>query len=166
LLLSLSTLLDDTLDLMQKSSRGWAINRLAAGVREADSPLIIHDEISPQLMEVPPAGVKAMATRDLPGIVPERARRPGAADGPLQTVGPVDVLLRIEQQREGHPRLAKPGPRVGLSLKREKQYLSSQRAECSFMMAQLRHMLAAGQSAEVAQEDQEHHLASPVVLPK
>jgi hypothetical protein len=77
----------------------------------------------------------------------------------IQTKEPVDILRRIQQDRKGRLGLLQPGlcP-IGMA-KGNGEHLGVQGRKFWVKWRQLRHMIATGQSSQMAQKDQQRMVA-------
>jgi hypothetical protein len=108
------------------------------------------------LVGIPLDRMKPPAGRELSDVEPDDARRPRPQRRSLQSIGPVCAAVLIEQQRKWHLRLTQPGARPPLNAEGDDQHLGVEPGEFTCVAAQPRRVLPAGQSAEVAEKDQQY----------
>jgi hypothetical protein len=73
----------------------------------------------------------------------------------LKVVGTIGGAFRVEQQRKGRAGLFQPGACLISQSKRKHDDAGIQELDLGGVLAQLRHVLAAGQSTQMPEEDEQ-----------
>ncbi len=144
------------LQLGQQVRYCWPIGRILAAVGQPDDAGRIHDEVATQLDGVSLDAVPPAASAHQLDVAPQCLQIPRPGEGALQAISMIDGPLPVKQHGERRTHLLLPDAGVPPGTEGYNQDLNIELLEFVSMVAQLCHVLAAGQSAQVAQEDQQH----------
>ena len=137
------------------------IRRAFPDMVQGHPPRGIDENVAPQLADVARGALQPVASTDQPEVRPPRGgspdRRPATATHP---VGAIEDPLPINQQRPSKPRLAHVLFGTSPGLERHDDDLEAQPLDLVPVPSQLRQVLAAGQSPEVAMEDHQQPAAA------
>jgi hypothetical protein len=149
----------------QGGEEGGGVGVVAEGLAQMGEAVDVaraEDEAAPELERVVPGPVLPIAggSGARPGggvaeteqVQDRRAVEPG---------GPVGLALRVEQEREADPGLVAEGPGVLPVPQPDGGEVDAGLLELLLVRAQLRHVLAAEDSAVVTEEDQDRHVLGP-----
>lgn len=129
----------------------------------AQHPLPIHQKVTAQLLRIPPVTIQRTPLPDGTGVISQVARSPRLPERALQTKGMVSDSPLIQQQRKRRLRLLQPDAQPLARPKRDCGHVQVVAGQFGPVLRQLRNMIAAGQSAQVAQEDEQ---GAPAGLPQ
>lgn len=122
-----------------------------------DASLAVEQEVASQLQHVSLGTEPDLASaEDGLEVIPDDLWRVGSHEASIQSVSFVDSSLGIQKQGKIDTRFIEkdPGP-VGRT-EGDEGDLNAPFLKCLFEAAQLRRVIASGQSSQMAQEDQQH----------
>lgn len=124
-------------------------------VGQTHNPLSVYDEIAAELSRVAlDATPPASCSQEL-NVTPYGFPVPRAQERAFHLISPVHLPFRVKQYPERYAGFLYPGLCCRKRAKRDNPHLGVQFVQVILVQAQLRHMLAAGQSPQVAQENQQ-----------
>ena len=129
----------------------------------AQHPLPIHQKIAAQLLRIPPVAIQRTPLPDGTGIISQVAQSPRLPERAPQTKGVVSNPPLVQQQRKRRLRLLQPHPQPLARPKGDRGHVQVVAGQYGLVLRQLRNMIAARQSAQVAQEDEQ---GTPAGLPQ
>ena len=133
-----------------------AIVRILAGMREGHPAFRINQDIPSQLMPVLARFSGTLASQDQLQILENRTgivKVPPAA--PIHAVSLVGSEVRIEQERPGKPGFMDIVLCHRVSVESDHQQLQAQLGQFRFALSQLRQVMAAGRSSQMAVKHQQ-----------
>ena len=131
-----------------------------AGIGQTQQAVLIDDEVAAELGCVVAVGtVHLFATQVAGGVKPERTQTEGAQARALQAVGIIDCPLAVKQDGEVGAGFAHPLLDGGQGAEGDDKDTRVQFGKFVLACAQLCDMLAAGYSAQVAQENEQGVIA-------
>ncbi len=145
---------------VEQRCHGGPVSGIAAGIGIADNAAGIHDKVTPELAAV------TLAERAAPGpapghefdVGPDRSWAPRTNQRPFQSERAIGDPRRVEPQLKWHLRFLEPGSRQQLGAEGNDDGPRAAAREAVPAAAQLCHMLAAGQSTQVPQKDEQRRL--------
>ena len=126
---------------------------------QADHAADIHYKITPELAAIALDTTPGPAVGHQLNVHPNRWRAPRTHQRPFESERAISGSLRVQPQIKGRPRFIQPGSCERLSAEADDHGPRVAALETVPVAAQLCHMLAAGQSTQVAQEDEQRRLA-------
>ena len=126
---------------------------------KADQAAGIHHKVTPELAAVTLNPTPWLAPDHETSISPNRSRAPRTNQRALESEFAIGGPLRVEPQLKWYPGFLQPGSRQRLGAEGNDYCPRVAALEKVPVAAQLCHMLAAGQSTQVAQKDKKRRLA-------
>ena len=137
------------------------IRRAFPDMLQGHSPRWVHEDVSPELVDVASGTPQPVAPADQPDVRPPGGgppdRRPSTAPHPI---GAIEDPPLVDQQGPPETRLSHVLLGTLSSLERHDDDLEAQPLDLVLVLSQLRQVLTAGQSAQVAVEDHQQPAAA------
>ena len=151
-------------DSLEERGNRRPIRRALPGMMQGHSPRGVHEHVSAQLVDVVSGTLQPVAAADQLDVRPPGSwppdRRPSTAPHPI---GAIEDAPPVDQQGPPEPRLAHVRLGTLSSLERHDDDLDAQLLDLFLVPSQLRQVLTAGQSAEVAVEDHQQPAAAKLL---